>query len=228
MELLKLVLGRHAVPVLAVMSECGLLISVLGGVALLASFSNLTKIEHAASIHPDAVRRSRRARCICLRRCAALVGKLRLSNAEYERLASMGDHGRALTPEPSGKYGARTLLYRLGPERFVDRVLIAWSRSQARIKDPNWHALLELPQHWIIPVFPIKAADFMARGLEKGPALGAALAVAQEAWVGADFPADEKALAAIMDRAIDAANEAEWRSRKQKPRALARGFSFRI
>ena len=65
--------------------------------------------------------------------------------------------------------------------------------------------LLELPQHWIIPVFPIKAADFMMRGVEKGPALGAALAAAEEAWIAADFPADEKALAAIVDRAIDAA-----------------------
>ena len=55
-ELLKLLLGRHAVPVLAVMSECGLLIDVLGGVPLLASLSNLAKIEHAVGIHPDPVR----------------------------------------------------------------------------------------------------------------------------------------------------------------------------
>ena len=56
-----------------------------------------------------------------------------------------------------------------------------------------------------MPVFPIKAADFMTRGVEKGPALGAALAAAEAAWIAADFPADEKALAAIADRAMDAA-----------------------
>ncbi len=204
MELLKLLLGRHAVPVLAVMSECGLLISVLGGVALLASFSNLTKIEHAAGIHPDAVRRLGALAVFVPDDAQRLSEKLRLSNVESERLASMGEHWRALTPDPSGK-SARAVLYRLGPERFTDRVLIAWSRSQAGIKDPNWRALLELPQHWIIPVFPIKAADFMARGVEKGPALGAALAAAEDAWIAADFPADEKALAAIVGAAIDAA-----------------------
>jgi poly(A) polymerase len=204
MELLKLLLGRHAVPVLAVMSECGLLISVLGGVALLASFSNLTKIEHAAGIHPDVVRRLGALAVFVSDDAQRLSEKLRLSNVEYERLASMGDHWRELTPEPSGK-SARALLYRLGPERFADRVLIAWSRSEAGIKDPKWDALLELPQHWIIPVFPIKAADFMARGVEKGPVLGAALAAAQEAWIAADFPADDKALAAIIERATDAA-----------------------
>lgn len=204
MELLKLLLGRHAVPVLAVMSECGLLISVLGGVAQLASFSNLTKIEHAVGIHPDAVRRLGTLAVFVPDDAQRLSEKLRLSNAETERLASMGDHWRALTPEPSGK-SARAILYRLGPERFTDRLLLAWSRSQAGITDPNWRALLELPQHWIIPVFPLKAGEFMRRGIEKGPALGAALVAAQDAWIAADFPADEKALAAIMDRAIDAA-----------------------
>lgn len=204
MELLKLLLGRHAVPVLAVMSECGLLISVLGGVAQLASFSNLTKIEHVVGIHPDAVRRLGALAVFVPDDAQRLLEKLRLSNAETERLASMGDQWRALTPEPSGK-SARAILYRLGPERFTDRLLLAWSRSQAGMTDPNWRALLELPQHWIIPVFPLKAGEFMRRGIEQGPALGAALAAAQDAWIAADFPADEKALAAIMDRAIDAA-----------------------
>lgn len=204
MELLKLLLGRHAVPVLAVMSECGLLISVLGGVAQLASFSNLTKIEHVAGVHPDAVRRLGALAVFVPDDAQRLSEKLRLSNAETERLASMGEHWRALAPEPSGK-SARAILYRLGPERFTDRLLLAWSRSQAGITDPNWRVLLELPQHWIIPVFPLKAGEFMRRGIEQGPALGAALAAAQDAWIAADFPADEKALAAIMDRATDAA-----------------------
>ena len=80
-------------------------------------------------------------------------------------------------------------------------MLIAWSRSDAGIADKDWRALLELPQHWIMPVFPIKAADFMKRGIEKGPALGAALAAAEAAWIAADFPADEKEVSAIADRA---------------------------
>lgn len=203
-ELLKLLLGRHAVPVLAVMSECGLLISVLGGVPLMASFSNLTKIEQATGVHPDAVRRLGALAVFVSDDAQRLSERLRLANVEQERLASMGERWHGLAPEPSGK-SARVLLYRLGPDGFTDRVLIAWSRSQAGIVDMNWRALLELPQHWIIPVFPIKAADFMKRGVEKGPALGAALAAAEAAWIAADFPADEKALSAIADGATDAA-----------------------
>jgi poly(A) polymerase len=36
----------------------------------------------------------------------------------------------------------------------------------------------------------------------KGPALGAALARAEKAWIEAGFPADAKALSAIADGAV--------------------------
>jgi poly(A) polymerase len=37
----------------------------------------------------------------------------------------------------------------------------------------------------------------MAHGVAKGPALGAALRKAEEAWIGADFPAEESEIAQI-------------------------------
>ncbi len=55
--------------------------------------------------------------------------RLRLSNAEHERLASMGEGWWRISP--GNDKDARALLYRLGPERFVDRVLLAWARSPA-------------------------------------------------------------------------------------------------
>jgi hypothetical protein len=30
-------------------------------------------------------------------------------------------------------------------------------------------------ERWTVPVFPLKAADFIKRGVPKGPALGAAM-----------------------------------------------------
>jgi poly(A) polymerase len=47
-------------------------------------------------------------------------------------------------------------------------------------------------------VFPLKAADFIARGVEKGPALGAAMRAAEAAWVEAGFPNDAEALKQIL------------------------------
>ena len=59
-----------------------------------------------------------------------------------------------------------------------------------------------LPEHWNAPVFPLKAADFMKRGVPQGPALGAALHEAEAAWIAADFPADQEAIAAIAAAAV--------------------------
>jgi poly(A) polymerase len=97
---------------------------------------------------------------------------------------------------------ARALLYRLGREPFTDRVLLAWSRAPEGVADRTWHALAFLAARWAVPVFPLKAADFMARGVEQGPALGRALRAAEEAWIAAGFSSDAAALAAIADDAV--------------------------
>jgi poly(A) polymerase len=97
---------------------------------------------------------------------------------------------------------ARSLVYRLGPLHVTEHALLAWARSDATAHDAGWHALASLPQRWTAPAFPLKAADLMARGVDKGPALGAAMRAAEEAWIKADFPADAAALAAIADAAI--------------------------
>ena len=75
-----------------------------------------------------------------------------------------------------GEARARELIYAIGAENFRDRVLLAWSRSQESAHDEAWRALATLPQRWSTPVFPLRAADFIAHGVEKGPSLGAALA----------------------------------------------------
>ncbi len=54
-------------------------------------------------------------------------------------------------------------------------------------------------------MFPLKAADFISRGVEKGPALGAALAAAEEAWIAAGFPEDPEELDAIAVAAAQSA-----------------------
>jgi len=132
--------------------------------------------------------------------------RLRLSNTEHERLASMADAWRRIVPA-NGEQAARALLYRLGPQRYVDRVLLAWARAPAEASDIAWRDLAALPERWMAPLFPLKAADFMAQGLEKGPALGVALRVAEEAWIAQDFPADTEALAQIVATALAARAE---------------------
>jgi poly(A) polymerase len=205
-EMLKLLLAPHAAPTLAVMAEAGLLGEVLGGVPLLASFENVAKIGAACGMAPDAVRRLGALGVLVTEDAERLAQRLRLANAEMDRLLALEMWWR-VTPL-AGEQAARALLYRLRAQAFTDQVLVAWARSPAGVADAAWRELASLPQRWTAPVFPLKAADFIRRGIAQGPALGAALRAAEMAWIAADFPAERAALEAIADRAV-AAGRAE-------------------
>jgi len=199
MEMLKLIVAARATPTLVVMQESGLLGLVLGGVPFLASFENMIKVEVALGAAPDAVRRLGALAVWVAEDAERMTQRLRLSNVESERLLALELWWR-VTPQTDAQKG-RALLYRLGPQTFTDQVLLAWTRSQAGAADHAWLELAQLPQRWTAPAFPLKAADFIARGIKPGPALGAVLRAAELAWIDADFPSDGAALQAIAKRA---------------------------
>jgi poly(A) polymerase len=199
MEVLKLIAGLHPAPTLAIMAECGILETVLGGVPYLASFENVVKAEAALGIEPDATRRMGALGVWVLEDAERLSERLRLSNAEVERLLKLEYWWRVKPAE--GDRAARILLYLLGPASFVDRVLVAWSRSAASVADQSWREFATMPQRWTAPRFPLRATDFINRGVPKGPAMGAVLRVAEQAWIDTDFPSDAVAIDAIADAA---------------------------
>jgi poly(A) polymerase len=206
-ELIKLLIAPFALPTLEVMAEAGFADQLLGGVALLASFANMIKVEEASGLAPDAVRRLGALGVFIEEDAERLREKLRLFNSEYDRLACIADRWWRLSPVLA-EGSARALLYRLGPGRYVDRVLIAWTRAPQGAADSAWQALATLPARWSAPRFPLKSADLIRRGVPKGPALGAAMRTAEEAWIGAGFPGDAVALDHI---ASDAARRATAR-----------------
>ena len=203
MEMLKLLRAAHAAPTLAVMAETGLLEQVLAGVPLLASFENTCKVEQAIGVEADPVRRLGALAVSVVEDAERLWQRLRLTNSEHARLTSIADGWSQVSPA-HGEAAARELLYRLGPDRYVDRVLVAWARSPAGAADEDWKNLATLPARWSAPKFPLKAKDFIKRGVERGPQLGAALAGAEQAWIAAGFPLDQRALAGLADAAVAA------------------------
>jgi poly(A) polymerase len=201
MELLKLLLAPNAAPALSVMSDTGLLGQVLGGVPLVASFSNMVKLEAATGIEPDWIRRLGALGVLAVEDADRLWERLRLTNAEHARLSTIANGWWRMKPQ-AGEHAARAALYRLGLESFVDQVLLAWSRSPISAADEEWRSLAALPRHWNVPESPFRAADFIARGIPKGPQLGAALRAAEAAWIAADFPADGRTIARIAEQAF--------------------------
>ena len=204
MELLKLLVARHPLGAIEVMTECGLLDQVLGAVPLLASFAKMIEIEAVLSMPADPIQRLGALGVWVVEDADRLRQRLRMANVEYERLASMADGWWRASPA-RGEQWARVLLYWLGREHYIERVLLAWARSPQFAADTSWRALATLPERWLAPSFPLRAADFIGRGVPKGRKVGAALAAAEKAWVAAGFPLDSTALTAIADAASEQA-----------------------
>ena len=204
MELMKLLIASAAAPTCEAMMEAGILGPVLGGVPLVASLRRVVAIEAAARLAPDACRRLGALAVGIVEDAERLSQRLRLSNAETERLLSMGNAWWRIAP--TDERALRALLYRIGEQHFRDRVSLAWSRAGAEVSENDWLRALQLPERWNRPTFRLKAADFITRGLSPGPQLGKALAAAEDAWVAANFPVDQATLAAIADDAIRASH----------------------
>ncbi|NVO14251.1 MAG: CCA tRNA nucleotidyltransferase [Rhodoplanes sp.] len=193
METLKLLIAPAAATTLQVMAETGILQLVLGGIGRPWDFAAMVSREAALDQPPDTTRRLAALAVLVEEDAERLHERLRLTNAEHRRLAAMARQWRRLGTTTS-EAAARALLYGLGPDAYVDRVLLAWSRAgSAAADDPAWRLLATLPVRWHAPRFPLRASAFMAYGLA-GPALGAAMKEAEAAWIEAGFPADRAAL----------------------------------
>jgi poly(A) polymerase len=199
MEMLKLLVASGASAAALAMAEAGLLQALIGGVAYTGPLNAMIAIERALDLPASPTRRLAALTVAVTEDAKRVATRLRLSNAEAKALDSMGHRWWRFAAMDEAR--ARRLLYRLGPERYHDRVLLAWARSGSGANSSRWRALAELPQRWTAPKFPLKAADFIARGLAEGPALGHVLTLAEDAWLAADFPLEEAALAAIADQA---------------------------
>jgi tRNA nucleotidyltransferase/poly(A) polymerase len=202
-EIMKLLPAPGAVATVTVMADAGLLGLVLAVAPAVASLARVIAIEAAMALPADPVRRLGALAVHVSDDAEHLSQRLRLANVERDRLAAMADGWWRIAADRSER-AMRATLYRLGAERFVDRVLFAWVRSGDAADDPTWLQAATLPMRWDPPRFPLKAGDFIQRGLMPGPELGRALAQAEADWVAADFPQGQPALDAIIAAAIGA------------------------
>ena len=200
MEMLKLLTADGAVAAIEAMNDGGLLQAIFGSVAYGGPFAAMIAAEGALSLQADAIRRLAALGVAITEDARRLATRLRLSNAEAKRLDAMGHRWWRLAGMDDAR--ARRLLYRLGEADFRDRVMLAWARAAGDGNAPRWAELATLPQRWSAPKFPLKAADFIARGVAEGPLLGHVLTLAEDAWLAADFPLDRPALKALADQAV--------------------------
>ncbi len=133
----------------------------------------------------------------------ATADRLRLSNAERERLVALAAPEIAVDSEMTTKAVSRAL-YRLGAARFRDLALLAWAveiaaagPSARRTVDPrvrgDWRALLAAAEAWTPLSLPVKGRDALDLGVPAGPKVGALLAALEAWWIEEDFKPDRAA-----------------------------------
>lgn len=199
-EMLKLVVAKSALPALVAMDDAGLLLRIVGGVAYRGAFRQMVAIESKLGLDADAVRRLGALTVAVTEDARRVSHRLRLSNAETKSLDSMGHRWWRLVGMDNAV--ARRRLYRLGPARYRDRMMLAWARAGGRADESVWTANTTLPDRWTAPAFPLKASDFISRSIAEGPALGHVLALAEDAWLAANFPLDAAALRRLADETV--------------------------
>ena len=179
-ELLKLLVAPGAVAAMRLMLDHGILRAVLPEMADADGLASLASRESAAGIPPDAIRRL--AALVPAPDADEVGARLKLSNADRKRLvAATGG---------AGDEGPRALAYRVGVTSAVDRLLLAGA-DPAAIKG------------WRPPRLPIGGGALVARGLDKGPAVAAALKQVENHWVAEGFP-DQARVESIADAVVGA------------------------
>ena len=195
-ELLKLLCARRAADVCAEICADGLLHPLL---ALAPNPARLRRV--VAIIPPQDPLLRLAALCVTLPEDAArLRERLRLSKAEAERLegaalALTGLHGLNEPPRPDKLRG---LLFRHGRQAAGDAIILAQADARPG-HDDEWERARKFLQDTEEPRLPFSGADFIARGITEGRAIGEALRELQTRWIKAGFPNDPASLARLLD-----------------------------
>jgi len=201
-EMRRIVVAPRAVEMATLMQESGILPVVLGGVAYLAQFAKAVRAAAAAGAPVVAATRLASLCCRIEEDALRITERLRLANAERDRILAMLAAVRAFSPFPEER-AARRALYEHGVQAFRDGVFhgFAWSTAPP---GPAWKELYHLPDRWTAPVFPLGGRDVISEGT-RGPAVGVLLRAVEAWWIDQDFAPDEAALRSRLQQTMAAA-----------------------
>jgi poly(A) polymerase len=127
----------------------------------------------------------------------AVAARLRLSNADRDRLVALAMPEQAIHPGLDAP-ARRRALHHLGADAFRDLALLAWAgRAGGGDLKPGdaaqWHALVRAADDWTALSLPVRGADVLALGVPAGPRVGKLMKEIERWWVEGDFRADRAA-----------------------------------
>lgn len=149
--------------------------------------SRLVAIEQAYNLEPSPLARMAVLMPGDADAYTAVAERLRFSNAERKRLASLARPLPALGDEVEG---IRQALY-----RSKDREIYTLQCLVAAVEDDRIDLRLRLHEAaaWAWPALPVSGLDMIELGVPPGPKVGAILSHLEEWWIRRDFQPDRKA-----------------------------------
>jgi poly(A) polymerase len=202
-EMLRLLEAPDPVPVLRAMAAVQILGELVPGELKFDRLARLAEIDRSNFFAADGVLRLSALLPNDVQAVSSLAERLKFSNADRERLEDLAAAREKIVSYLSIRE-VRKLLYRLGRERFRDRVLLRWAEDPKDSNAIQWRALLAMADAWERPRFPLSGRDVMAAGVPEGPLVGRVLAEVEDWWIDADFTDDEFSLAERLKAVVQA------------------------
>ena len=202
-EMLKLLRAEDPVSGLRVMAASAILPEILPGTLDMKRLESLAAIDAGTFFDPDAVLRLAALLPADTAAASAVCDAWKLSNEMRDRLVDLAGADEKIVCYLSIRE-VRKLLYRLGTQKFRDRVLLHWAADEKENNAVRWRALLAMADAWERPAFPLSGRDVMAAGVPAGPLVGQILGEVEEWWVDADFINDEFSLAERLKAVVQA------------------------
>ncbi|CAN7265809.1 CCA tRNA nucleotidyltransferase [Bosea sp. LjRoot237] len=198
-ELRKLLVAPRATHTLQAMAGAGLLMPVIGGVPRLSRFAAIAD-GPGERVYP-AFRLAALA-VVTNEDALRLRERLRLSNAEFERISGIATALEALSGSgvPQEIARLRRLAHRIGTDAVAGGLALLGTAGRSA----DTQALIaELAR---TPPFLLTGKDVLALGVGAGPRVGQALEMAREAWIEAGCPAGREVQLRMLGEAAAGAN----------------------
>jgi poly(A) polymerase len=147
------------------------------------ALSTLISEEQRQAIGPDPLRRLAALLPADTHLANTVAARFRLSGAQKKRLTTAAQRSSGTTGAP------HALIYRLGLDEALDRLLLSGGDT-AGLSD------------WVIPTFPLKGGQIIARGVKAGPEVTRILQTVENRWINESFP-DECRVSIMLDEELN-------------------------
>jgi poly(A) polymerase len=203
-EVRKLLVARRCLEVVGAVSDAGFFAQLLGGVAELGRLGRVVTFESKAGLAADPARRLGAVAVAVAEDADRLRERLRLSNAERDRLAAYaGALARMASLRSLGEADIRRLAAAFGTEGLRDAWAAAAGEPAASVEARARSALDRfVAGDDVAPKMPLRGADLIARGASPGPALGALMGEAQALWLSWGAPTEEGVRGRLADAVL--------------------------